>query len=123
MFRLGKLPELDKLPSILAPGETLDPVICFVKAASDFSYGILALTNQRMIYYSDGAFRQILASYPWRDIVSFSAATIPFSFGYKKILLVTRTESVKYKNIPKHSGEQFIQRVQQIIQQYPKSFK
>jgi hypothetical protein len=121
MFRLGKPQELGRLPSILAPGETLDQEICFVKASSGFSYGILVLTNQRMIYFSDGAFRQVLTSYPWGDIVSFSAATIPFSFGYKKIFLVTRTESVKYKNIPKHSGEQFIRRVQQIIQQCHKS--
>ena len=121
MFRLGKPQELEKVPSILAPGEILDPETYFVKAASDFTYGILVLTNQRMIYFSDGAFRRVLSSYPWESIVSFSSATIPFSFGYKKIFLTTQTESVRYKNIPKQSGEIFIRRVQQIIQQRSKS--
>lgn len=120
MFRLGKPQELEKLPSILTPGESLDPEIHFVKAASDFSYGILVLTNQRMLYFSDGAFRRILSSYPWESIVSFSAATIPFSFGYKKIFLATQTESVRYKNIPKQSGENFIRRVQQILHERSK---
>ena len=118
MFRFGKPQELAKLAYVLLPDETLDPEIYFVKAASTFTYGILVLTNQRILYFSDGAFNKVLISYPLSSIESLSGAPIPFGMGYKKVTLVTANESVQYKNIPKQSGEHFIRRAQQVIRFY-----
>jgi len=118
MFGFGTPSEIEKLPSILFPGEVLDCEHSYVKAVSyDNFFGVLALTDQRILFFSDGMLRRKSIDFPLVNIISINCASLFFGAGHVNVTILTKGESVNFKNVPKSDGEKFVQRARMVIQQ------
>ena len=75
MFGFGTPNELKVIPNLMLPGETME---MYVKAVSQSSqFGILALTNKRVLFVAKGMTGSKTEDFPFDQIASLECTTPP----------------------------------------------
>ncbi len=113
MFGFGEPNELKLIPSLLWPGEKMQ---MYAKAVSeDNAFGILALTNKRVIFCAKGLSGNKTEDFPFDQIASIDCATPPL-IQYSTVTIQAKGGFSKFKNVPKGAAQEFAQKTRQAVQ-------
>ena len=116
MLGFGKPSELKTLHELLIPGEVVDEKIPYVKAvSSDNVFGILVITNRRIIFTGSQFFQSRTDDFLFENIASISSASLFPLASHHRVTIATKGCSVYYDNVPSSDAKQFAQRVRELI--------
>ena len=111
-------PSNNRFQSGLYSNETLDTSVEAVSADSGQKFhGLLQLTNERIMFYSEGLFSERSMDFPLQSIVSIDIATKWISTEAQKIRILTKGKSVEFQCFSKEKGKEFVQRARWFIHQ------
>jgi hypothetical protein len=120
MFGFGEPNELKLIPSLLWPGEKMQ---MYAKAVSeDNAFGILALTNKRVIFCAKGLSGNKTEDFPFDQIASIDCATPPL-IQYSTVTIQAKGGFSKFKNVPKGAAQEFAQKTRQAVQAWHDSVR
>lgn len=112
VFGFGTPNELEIIPGLMLPGENME---AYVKAVSRTKqFGILVLTNKRMMFVAKGLSGNKTEDFPFDQISSLDCTT-PALLGYSTVSIQSRGGFSEYQNVPKKEGAAFVQRAREHI--------
>lgn len=105
MFGFGEPSELKIIPDMLLPGEELQS---YAKAVSDDNrFGILALTNKRLLFVAKGITGNKTEDFSFDKIASIDCSTPPL-IRYSEVVVQSYGGFSRYKNVPKKEAAQIV---------------
>ncbi|MFA5773895.1 MAG: PH domain-containing protein [Ilumatobacteraceae bacterium] len=107
--KVGARRELNKLPELLLEGETCDRILSGTYGGGN---GILALTNQRILFLKEGVVTSKSEDFPLKNISS-----IQFKKGLVlgSITIFASGNKAEISNVEKVGGQDFVDLVRQRI--------
>jgi ribosomal protein L40E len=116
MFGFGEPIELKIIPELLLQGEVLDDKFNYAKAVSeDNVFGILVITNRRILFVGKGLSGSRTDDYLFSNIASVSSATLFPGASHHNVSITTKGNTAKYTNVPSGSAKDFVKRARELI--------
>lgn len=116
MFGFGTPSELKTLHELLVTGESTDEKFPYVKAvSSDNVFGILVITNRRIIFTGSQLFQSRTDDFLFENIASISSASLFPLASHHNVTITSKGGSTKYTNVPSDGAKAFVKRVRELI--------